>query len=131
MGTADAVATVQEGLHARGLMLDEPGPALARELRGVLPHAMFTALAQLLWVLTRCVDTTPVRASAGTSKQEELGRTKGRTSPGPGPDLLPPGLDPGWAGFGGRVGGPTFVHPLLCEHHRAAAPGIWFGALGI
>lgn len=33
--------------------------------------------------------------------------------------------------FGWDPRAPTFVHPLLREHHGAAAPGGWFGALKI
>lgn len=73
---SDVPAAVQEGLDARVALQDELGPALARELHGVVPHAVFTALAQIAAVLTHCGNTgfppTSRAPSAAASKQQAL-----------------------------------------------------------
>ena len=67
---SDVLAAVQEGLDARVALQDELGPALARELHGVVPHAVFAALAQIAAVLTRYGNTdfphtSPAPSAAG------------------------------------------------------------------
>ena len=98
---SDVLAAVQEGLDARVALQDELGPALARELHGVVPHAVFAALAQIAAVLTHCGNTDspprPARPQLRPRSSRHSGHSPGRTSPRSDPPLPSlAGIQEGW-----------------------------------